>query len=681
MRTNLHKDMLALMRREFRAAFLRHSIVGVLARYPRFFTAVFAVAFVCLGVALVSPSYRTNDNVEIIKYAIAGLPIDFMGMGLIGLLHLAYSIMPGFAWYGIVLYSLHALSIYLWLRLIFKVFHPAWQAAVVALISLAYYLEFLVYLDYTATSVMLCTAALTCALLDTIERRPGYLRFLAHGLVFMCGMLVRPQGAIGVFAYSPLLLILVGYVCLRGRPWRSETPRLALIALIFFLPSAVNLLGDAAYRHATMTSEQAQFDAFNQMRGRLDRLSYDRQKEIIYSPRIRGAGHWTWNQTKDFFDWRFLDERVYTPEAMRALLAVLPLLPDQPLSRFMEKFESSLEPGPLLFLLLFPMPFFMSSLRRQPWPAVIGLLLPLYYISVGAFMSVFFGYSERTEGPYLIGFSLGTSIIAGYVAPIELKQTWSRFAGRIAMYATFALIGIWFVMLDLLALDIKMPFMTSAGDIPVAQLYTFLEVGLVACFMTGFIAGRGVARSGGPAGANQCALLAAALLLGLAGAGSRLLELPSKQFITDWQARGLQHVATTLTQHDPDGIIMLEPSGPFRVTALNPLAGGQFPFKTIDLGWNTFSPLFYHQLQYVGKDHGYDLIDGLINNPHAYVLGSRWWEDIMLNQATNRSARNLSVVHVEYLPGHIYLSQYVEAPSTDRASHEVTDRTTHGSKK
>jgi hypothetical protein len=68
---------------------------------------------------------------------------------------------------------------------------------VFALLLLGYYLVFLIYLDYTSVSVMLCTASLTWGYLDVMERRAGWLHYLGLGLLFMLGMMVRPHGAPG----------------------------------------------------------------------------------------------------------------------------------------------------------------------------------------------------------------------------------------------------------------------------------------------------------------------------------------------------------------------------------------------------------------------------------------------------------------------------------------------------
>src|SRR5690348_1805075 len=170
-----------------------------------------------------------NDDVTIADYAMQGFAVRYMGIFLTSLMHLGYTWRPDVAWYGLVLYACHFLSVYLWLSLLFRVFRPWWLGALSALLFLGSYLVFLVYLDYTSTSVMLCCVSLSWAYLGVIQRRPGWLHYLALGLVFMLGMMVRPQAAPGALLYTLPIGLLAAWTCLREQSLGPELKRLALI--------------------------------------------------------------------------------------------------------------------------------------------------------------------------------------------------------------------------------------------------------------------------------------------------------------------------------------------------------------------------------------------------------------------------------------------------------------------
>jgi len=149
-----------------------------------------SLAFVLVILHLLTPVYMENDDVAIMDYAAQGFSMPYAGIFFTSLLHLAYLRFPETAWYAMALYGLHVLALYIWLTLVFRVFRPVWLAALFALLLLGYYLVFLLYLDYTSTSIMLCTASLTWAYLDVMERRAGYLRYLLPELVFIFSMYV-----------------------------------------------------------------------------------------------------------------------------------------------------------------------------------------------------------------------------------------------------------------------------------------------------------------------------------------------------------------------------------------------------------------------------------------------------------------------------------------------------------
>lgn len=374
--------------------------------------ALFAVLFVCLTVRLLTPSYMENDDVTIADYAMRGFAVRYMGIFLTGLMHLGYSWRPDLAWYGLILYLCHFLSMYLWLSLIFRTFRPSWLAALYGLLFLGFYLVFLVYLDYTSTSVMLCCVSLVWAYLDVMQRRPGWLRYVGLGMVFMLGAMVRPHGAPGSLIYTLPLGLLAAWICLKGNPLRPELRRLALIALLFLAPVALEFAADQAWRAATASPEQAQYDDFNAIRGKLQRINRGRKRHVMEDKRLLADAGWTRRDAAFFFNWNFLDERVDTPATLRKVFEHAPP-PRVSADNLLHILKGRTANDALFLLLLAPWPLLLLFGRRRWALGAVALLLPLYCVAITSFMFLFFAFTYRVELPFEVAFGFSSLLMAG----------------------------------------------------------------------------------------------------------------------------------------------------------------------------------------------------------------------------------------------------------------------------
>lgn len=376
------------------------------------FSAVYVFGTACL----LNCKYLINDNALILEYAKRGLPIPYSGMLFLKLLHLAYSTTPDMPWYGLSLYALHVVCVFLWLWFFSRVIRPWWLACIMVLGFLGYYLVFLIYLDYTSTAVMLCSTSLTWAFLEVMERRPGYLRFLGPGIVFLMGMQVRPQVPLGALAYVLPIALLVAMWCLHGRHFRFEARRLVLISLVFFAPLATGLATDTAYNQYALTPKQAQFDAFNSLRGKLQNdITRPRKQEMMRDKALLASIHWTFIDAYHFFNWNFLDERIDTVAALQAMLDRAPP-PNVSFREFSNAMVERLAPNPVLLLILCSIPFSLLILYRRRWLGMAALLAPVYCIALSSYMYLFFVYGDRTETPFVTGFGFCSLLISGAIA-------------------------------------------------------------------------------------------------------------------------------------------------------------------------------------------------------------------------------------------------------------------------
>ena len=375
-----------------------------------------AIAFIWWVPNAITPCFIEGDNNTIADFAAHGFPVPYQGILLTTMLHWGQALAPDYPWYGAALYVGHMLSLSLWLCLLWRVFRPVWLALGLSLVLMFFELRMLVFLDYTSTSVMLCASALGWAFLDVLERRPSRLRPVLWGLVFVCGMLVRPQGAIGAVAFLLPAGLWVLLLTLRDRPLAPEFRRLALVALLFFAPAAAGVVADMALRAVTLTPQQAEYDAFNSARGRFFRLPRAAKFRLANDPRVLGALHWERGDMMRALSWTMLDERKYTPQAMQALIAAATPKAIPWKAYRGEMLQRLAQPNPYLWLLLAPLPFLLLAVWRRQWPECFGLLLLPWTLGLACYMSLHFVFPLRVEFPYLDAAALVALTLAGWLA-------------------------------------------------------------------------------------------------------------------------------------------------------------------------------------------------------------------------------------------------------------------------
>lgn len=378
----------------------------------RFLPAVFAVAFVAAIALCARLEYITNDNVTIADFAAHGYPVRYVGIFFTSLVHLLYSAFPGPGWFGIALCLLDALALALWLTLLWRVCRPAWLASIFSLVVCCFFLRYLIYLDYTTTSVLLCMASLCWACSDVLGRKSGWLRFLLLGAAFALGMWARPHGGWGALAYSLPILLWAAWLSLRGRIWGPESRRLLIIALLFLAPAALNLVADSAWRAYTTTPQQTAYDGFNSVRGKLHRLPRDSKAVLMNDQALLAQMGWTPQDLAHLFNWTFLDERKYSPEALQTLLDGAPS-PRITFSDVADELAPRVAPiNPFFLLMLAPLPLLLAGFLRGARPLGWGLLLPIYGVGLTVVMALMFSFLFRIEYPFATSFGLSSLIIA-----------------------------------------------------------------------------------------------------------------------------------------------------------------------------------------------------------------------------------------------------------------------------
>ncbi|HEX7964186.1 MAG TPA: hypothetical protein VF651_00600 [Gammaproteobacteria bacterium] len=396
--------------------------------------ALLVIAFLACCWGFLQSHYITNDNFGIVEFAKLGYPVPYIGAPFTSLLHLLYTAWPGAAWYPLALYAAHAASLFLWLWLLWRTCRSPWLWAPLALVVFAYYVRCLVFLDYTSAAALLCASALTWLGVEVREGEAVRLRALVAGLLFACGLLIRPQVPLGVLAYSACFGLWVLALTLRESKTRPAVRRLAFTGLIFLVPVLATHVADLGWRHVNRTPLEAQYESFNKLRGHIHRLSRPRKAALMKDRAALRSIHWTRRDLAYLYNWYFLDERTYTVQALQVLLDAAPaprLSLREAAGTFAQKADWR---NPYVLLVFASLPLWLVLLRRSRLN-LIGALAPLWCLGIGTAMSLFFGFLPRVE----FTFELGVGLLGLVLAVQALRHFPAGRFERLALACSLAL--------------------------------------------------------------------------------------------------------------------------------------------------------------------------------------------------------------------------------------------------
>jgi hypothetical protein len=398
-------------------------------------TAVYMIVVLCC----MRVQYVGNDDVTIMDYARQGFQVRYTGIVLTELLHLGYVWAPSIAWYGVVLYALDALSLFLWLALLFGLTRPWWLAALFVPALLGFYLRYVAFLNYTAVSVMLCSVAVTWALVAVLERRTSYGSFLWPGMILMLGMLVRPHGVPGTLIFTLPLSMTAILVTLSGQSWKNGSSHLAWAALLFLLPAGANVAVDSVWRAATTTPAETRYVDFNSPRGQVHRLNRERKRALLRNRTALAAAHLRKVDVSRLYNWNFLDERIYTPEAMRILLRYAPPPRVSAKAFFHNAWRRA--KWPFMTLVLGCLPLLLLAWRGHGAVLLPALALPPYYLLLMATMSVLFIFPIRVQYPLSTALGLCTFVFASQLARPKDGDRQAPYRWAVCLAAAVAFVG------------------------------------------------------------------------------------------------------------------------------------------------------------------------------------------------------------------------------------------------
>lgn len=374
-----------------------------------------AVVVVCMVVVLgVSPrAFLINDDIGILADIRGGFDVSYTSLILGRCLSVLYGLAPSIPFYGIFLYFMHAVSLYLFIKTFSSLRNltPWFPFFLIAYFSL--YAQFLMRVSFNNAALMIgINALMYCAsrLMDG-ERRTAV--FMLPGLAFTFCFIVRRQTLLGVLVFSAVIL---------ARLLRDKRSRRALA--VFFVPLVLVILTDGLMARYGVSESYKAFQRFNSPRSRVD--GYPILVRNKNNPRLLRANGWTKNDMTLFRRRFFPNEKKFNETTIKNFFTEgrrgLAIKPKDVLSR-----ASFIIKGyRIQFFFLASLVVLAFFLLRSK--EIKGMLLNAVYMSSGMVaMALVAKFPSRIGGPLSL-LLLVSSVLFVFQGRTnaELRKPWNR---------------------------------------------------------------------------------------------------------------------------------------------------------------------------------------------------------------------------------------------------------------
>ena len=351
----------------------------------------------------------------------------FINVGLGLVLQVLYNVVPALPWYGLLLYSFHVAAFATLLYLIFT--HPRLRLWIhlpaLAAVTGVYVLYTWMDLQFTSVTMLLATAAMMLYLLKAYRPETSVWTIVLAAFMLGSASILRWTAWAGVVGLSlPLLAFTVTRV-----PWRRQV-LFAGVALAITLGA-----GGFQSLYYAGDEEWTAWNEFNDVRGdlhttsRLDSAGRDRA--------LLAEIGWERNDFEMFRTWFYMDEELFSTEALDTIMANTELTTGTDISRSIDPLFDSRWPQTRLVLMatLFIAGIVVAS-RRERWMLTAGVA---WTVAISAFTIVFIRFPERVAVPVLAFAAIMLLLIPGSQDP---PRPGSRVSKRISLAAMLLLVAV-----------------------------------------------------------------------------------------------------------------------------------------------------------------------------------------------------------------------------------------------
>ena len=264
---------------------------------------VILYAVVVLGL---SPRvFLSNDDIFHLSDIRGGFDVSFISLIIGRCLSLLYGLAPSIPFYGLFLYSVHALSLGLFIKTFsrLKEFTAWFPFFLVAYLSL--YARFLMQVSYTNAALMIGINALMYCVSRLMEEERRTVVFVLSGFLFSFCFLVRRQALLGVLVFSA---VLCAWLLIKDkRSWKALA--------VFFIPVVLAVLADGLMARVGVSESYKAFQRVNSPRSRVHGFPILARNED--NPRLLRVNGWTKNDMILFKYFFFPNERKFNETTMK----------------------------------------------------------------------------------------------------------------------------------------------------------------------------------------------------------------------------------------------------------------------------------------------------------------------------------------------------------------------------
>ena len=360
------------------------------------FSFSFAVLFIAYLLLVLPRTYGVNDNVGILFDAKGGfISSESISFFYMTLLHLLYQMSNDIPWYGLTLYVVHILSLFIFVRSLVRIESFSAFFVPFLIVYLYFYSFFITQIDYSSTSIMVGASSLFAFLVLLSNRKVTIFPVLGLGLLFSLSFSIRIPGAYAVLVYG---LPIIGLFFINQF---QKTKYL----VIFLMPFLLLWIGDNLARTYLTSPEYQQYREFNILRGKLHGFPILEANQN--NKRILIENNWTQNDYDRFANWNFFDERKYNANTLSNIFKYSVLEEDNKIQKYLglyfQKFSKLVthpeNKWPIYFLFLICV---LIIFKFYWFLTLITLCYLSYAVSVSIYLEIFYRFPARIAHPILL---------------------------------------------------------------------------------------------------------------------------------------------------------------------------------------------------------------------------------------------------------------------------------------
>lgn len=242
--------------------------------------------------------YAVNDDYAILTEIKNNVNTSFMSPVLGCFLSFLYSLNENIPWYGLFLYFIHFVALYILITTLLKRNWNKILSYSFLFIYLMFYLEFLVKVSYNNSSIMLGISVIVYFLFNI--RNLSTLKSLLVGLLFTVSYLIRTETIYLLLCFSAPAFYL-------EKKYYHRIFYFLFPAIIVF---SLHMMTD----NFAFSEEQKNFNEFNKLRGAFH--CYPAARNNYNNQNILKVNNWTGNDYLVLDAWFFMDERKFNAGSM-----------------------------------------------------------------------------------------------------------------------------------------------------------------------------------------------------------------------------------------------------------------------------------------------------------------------------------------------------------------------------